>query len=274
MSAVGAKTPIDAAATVFQSIDNGTICEPLRDLLTRKKLRNTLGAMLIDWERRVAIPPFIYRIARCDDQDVTEVEYLLDSMNEDTSEIGLDSSVLGLHIELSEVGYSNSPLEAEAIADSLYFSLDSSVDGAKAVAAGWPVYEDDGYMHLAAKTDIPILMLQGDLDPQTPYEQALETRDNFQGQYQYFFTLKEVPHVTVMYSQTEESLQKLVSGESDFLLYTCGAQILWSFIQNPNERPSDECMDSLYQIDFSNESPLNQVVAFDAFGSAGLWGVD
>jgi pimeloyl-ACP methyl ester carboxylesterase len=71
----------------------------------------------------------------------------------------------------------------------------------------WPIYGDDGYFEKFADTDVPILMLNGTLDPQTPLSIAEPTAAIFNGPHQQFITVPWSPHGVLFNSYTAAALE-------------------------------------------------------------------
>ncbi|MDF1561475.1 MAG: alpha/beta fold hydrolase [Deltaproteobacteria bacterium] len=124
-----------AVGLALDAIEAGS-CSELG--LDRKHARWFFAELLMNVATRDLIPAIAHRIQRCEAGDVAAIEqlrgvlagFMPDYLRE------LDSRSLGLNIIASEF---------------------------------WPLYPTDAHHLQWAATDLPVLILQGDLDPQTPH---------------------------------------------------------------------------------------------------------
>jgi len=275
--------PWSAIGKVFDIIDNGQLCSDLLGL-DRTTLRNVLGYMEMDWLARILVPATAYRIYRCNEADVAAINNLFDTLFGKSGYISGDddyienfddldaSSTLGMLVLLSEL-WNNTPLDQIMdIVNAAYFSIDLGPMTAEIAESGsWPTYGDDGYIDKWAQTDIPMLMLNGTLDPQTTLEMAQPAGDHFKGSYQTFVTMPQSPHGVIFQSYTDESVNSIVANQNGYFIKTCGMKTLYSFLNNPQAAPDTSCISDLYALEFSADSPINQWVSASVFGTEDMW---
>ena len=267
-----AESPWDAVAQVFDRIDRGDLCDSFAEI-DRTTLRQMLGIMEMDWFSRVLIPPTIYRLNRCDESDVGALEnlfyYLLgaykQAMAEDWVDVyHLNSDVLGFEVILSEMWSGRDYDSAMAIVNEAFFSIDSVPSVSQIGDWGhWPTYEDDGYFEKWADTDIPILMMNGTLDPQTPLEIAGPAAERFTGAHQQFVTVPYSPHCVMASSWTTGALY----GEDAL----CGEKIMFDFFDDPAGTLDLSCLDEIYPLEFDGASDVNMMISDAYLNTSDMW---
>src|SRR5262249_5347874 len=159
-----------AAAAAFNAVDHRS-CAGLA-FLTRPLLRQVLAASLEEFDLRAVIPALLYRVNRCGPGDVAAIGNLVGLLSQPAApspEDTLSSPVLGLNISLSEVAGPEPPplAEVQAIEDGAYFATGLSTE-LRSLYDAWPRYPLDVYAGAYAPTQLPLLMLNGTLDPTTP----------------------------------------------------------------------------------------------------------
>lgn len=103
----------------------------------------------------------------------------------------------------------------------------------------WPRYPHDEYFGKWPETSVPLLILQGTLDPRTPFGAQVKT--HYTGDNQYYV---EVPH------GAHGQAWPAVSPMTDLRETSCGWQIIRSFLQNPKRRPDSSCTSRSARLDF------------------------
>jgi len=120
----------------------------------------------------------------------------------------------------------------------------------------WPTYDFDAYTRQWARDDVPLLMLNGTLDLQTPIEIAVEAKNNLTGANQYFIEVPFANHCVMAASpvKTEDG-------------YACGLQLVLNFFKDPLAQPDTSCIDDLRDVEFEGSEPLARayMVAKDIF---------
>lgn len=221
-------------------------------------LKVTMGALISSSTVRVAIPALIHRARRCNAEDIEALGQLFTVVFGDADampEAGLFSVVLAHHVTLSELWADppRSPEELQAIADA---AIAHKNIGAQFSARQdiWPTYEVDAFHRLWAETDVPMLMMNGTLDPQTRIETARNAEAVYDAANQTFVEMPNVGHVTLTNSWIRPGM-------------TCSIQLLTQFLRNPNAELDASCVD---EIDVSEFTLTNQYVQA-LFGTDDLW---
>ena len=255
--------PAARASTIFASLDQGSCPAATALGLDRKRLRNILGLLLMSWDLRAYIPAVLLRVERCSAQDVQALAVLLDVFappGPGTPTQVLRSQVLQTHILLSELFAPVAPPAArvlQQIAESALASLDSAPPLA-ALHPSWPRYRVTLPHDPWPLTQVPILMLAGSLDPQTPPELAQQAADRLHAAHQQLVVLPWAPHATVMSSPTTDS---------DI---TCGLTLTLDFLQDPLAPLDLSCLQHLQPIPFDGDTALS----LGLFGTASMWAPD
>lgn len=120
----------------------------------------------------------------------------------------------------------------------------------------WPKYPHDEYYRSWPSTPQPILVLQGTLDPRTAYGDLL--KPHYAGPNQYYVELPLANHFAV----APENAPMVDPGA-----YSCGWQVLLSFLADPTQPPDTSCIAGMAPLDFGN--PPAEFLA--AVGIQDLW---
>ena len=121
----------------------------------------------------------------------------------------------------------------------------------------WPIYESDEFFHKWASEDVPILMLNGTLDLQTPLEIAMNARENLSGPHQYFIEVPYANHGVVSSSPVKT-----------LFAHDCGMQIMLDYMKDPTIEPDTSCLADLKPVDFHG----NPLIALYVMGTLNIWG--
>lgn len=164
--------------------ESGSSCRPVRDALPELQLKTLFQILLADLYGRALIPAIIYRLDRCDEYvDIPFVLHVYDVVMKTPTaspqRVPLQSPVLQAHVTYSELWNPNFSIQQML---SEYNSTNSTFGGQVIQMASlfqltdWPTYQlDSAYFEksfsLPQKT--PLLMMNGNLDPQTPLWSAL-----------------------------------------------------------------------------------------------------
>ncbi|MGC4064386.1 MAG: alpha/beta fold hydrolase [Polyangiaceae bacterium] len=214
--------PFERLKAVERSLDTGH-CAALG--WSKKTLRQIMGFMVMYVGLRDYMPAVTRRVERCGSNDVqslTAFAKLLRSISTDESGF---SEVLSTHIALSELSEAPLPSKQEILAnvEELAASLDAGPPLADAVAT-WPVYQPDRYFGQFAVTSVPMLMLNGTLDPQTPMSVAEPVSTHFTATHQTFVRIPQAAHTTLTQSPIDENGN------------TCGAELIRQFYDAPEKK--------------------------------------
>ncbi len=240
---------------IFDDLANGS-CPGYSALLDVGTERSTLRWALAYLFRvevyRELVPAILHRLNRCAPADVVSIEHLLTALfllrDSFSNSDALGSEALRDNIAVSELTPAPSPNAAtlEALQDTLYFSLGVSHRNAVAQEI-WPVYPADQYVGAWPTTDIPILMGNGDLDPQTPPWVAQPAQAHFTGTHQYFYELPRCSHALVVQSPVT------TPGAPH-----CFLQMLVDFVDDPTTAPASACISDIKPVSFEGAHPYSQ----------------
>lgn len=204
---------------------------------------------------------FAYRLRRCDPADQAALQHY--AAGPGASVMLNDhhlrkSSYLYFHIFLNEF-YPEGLTVESAIAerDQLLLPGDSTVSFARNRAIWpWPFYSTPEELRSWAKTDIPLLLLNGTLDTQTPIALLDDIEEAFDGPNQHFFPIPWGPHSSVYGAEEGKPLAE-----------TCVGGMLIDFLFDPTATPDASCLESFPPPEFDR----SEAYARAAFGTADLW---
>jgi pimeloyl-ACP methyl ester carboxylesterase len=224
--------------------------------------RVVLAYLLMSPVTRTYLPAFVYRLARCDAADAAALDNLLDVLfgsAETTYYDTLMSDALFYNVALGELWPDpDAHPSVDAIAaeqDGLYVSIGLTPRVA-AVQDAWPAYPDDAWVGAWAETDTPLLMMNGDLDPQTPIWVGGQAADHLHGPNQWFYTIPRAAHCVV--AQTPVA----AAGDTP-----CGMEILLGFLADPTAEPDTACLAEIPAEGFLGDPAINAYL----LGTADLW---
>jgi pimeloyl-ACP methyl ester carboxylesterase len=160
------------------------------DAVSRNTFRQVINYMATYFPFHAMIPGFIYRLARCDAADLAAWNKIVDKS------LGLDwpaqymSQVVNENVIYSEMWMS--PRFADDAALIAYLDETYAADTLFAVGQGY--YMNDAYLRWPrtsdplddawAATAVPLLMLQGEMDPACPYDFSVTLTQHFAGPHQ------------------------------------------------------------------------------------------
>jgi pimeloyl-ACP methyl ester carboxylesterase len=230
--------PMDRIAKLFTAVDGGHCAAAGFD---RALLRQTLGQSLMGWRARLLGLAVAYRLERCAPEDLTALQAFKDLYY---SPYDLDGFSHGLevNIDFSELWESPAPSAAEmkARGTSRLASIDWGVEHAD-VYFYWSKYPADAYALAWPTTKLPMLMLNGTLDTETPFDTAHVAAAHYQGAHQTFVTLPGSPHGGGYQSPTTLA---------DAL--PCGVKIIGSFVTAPEAAPDTSCIAAMKPVEFED----------------------
>lgn len=222
-------------------------------------LRVAFGALISNGRARAAIPATVHRVERCSPEDVNAVRHLFGVLFGVAGAVdegpGLFSVVLAHHLTFSELWPDPPPSleELQAIADNAL--------GHKNIGPNfrpryddWPRYEPGPLHDQWATTDVPMLIMNGTLDPQTPIERARLVGEQFDGAHQTFVEMPDVSHGVLSGSFTSDGDR-------------CGEELLTQFVADPEATLDISCVDDIALRDFR----LNGAYARFLFDTDDLW---
>ncbi len=251
---------VGRAERLYRRLGEGHCPAVAADGLDPATLRRALAALLTDWSLRAAIPAVVYRFDRCAAGDVAALRVFLGRLRGGgppgtAMAEPLFSLVLNRHIGLSEM-WGDPALDAAELARweaRLLVSTGSSVTSARA-RPSWPTYPPDRYAGAWAHTDVPMLMMNGSLDPQTPLSIARLAADHFDGPRQRFVRVPGAAHGVIQQAPTRSGTP-------------CGMSLLGAFLRDPDAPPDEACLADLLPVAFTAEPATAEFL----FGVPDLW---
>jgi len=265
--------PWTAMGVIFSKRDAGTLCADMKTLFTRDTLRQKFGKLVEGIYSRSVIPAAIYRINRCAANDVTAIDHMMHyvpapiSANSLLSSFvdytALNSNELATNIVLSELWKGLSVHDAQAIVNASYVSEDAALPTASIFALDvWPLYTD-GNIGKWGSTNAPVLMMNSNIDGQTPFAWAQTFATHFAGSNQYFVQMTDAAHGT--------AFTLPMADDPHAAQESCGSKIMFSFIEDTNSVPDESCLDSAFKLGFDPSTEQNQIAASMVFDTSDLW---
>ncbi|MBX3191827.1 MAG: alpha/beta fold hydrolase [Labilithrix sp.] len=226
-------------------------------------LRQLFSYFIASFDLRVLIPSTAYRIVRCSPDDAAALEHMTAALSRAPggpfAPAGeLSSEVLGLHIAFSELEEDPPALSADLEAlfdDPVFTTFDATV---RDVWESWPRYPHDEWVGKYPSSNVPILMLNGTLDPQTPQEFAEQIAPHYAMPAQSLVLLPRAAHCTLTQSPTSTW-----PGTE-----TCGMNVWRQFLAAPAAALDTSCRDRILTHDFAGSPSIAQYF----YGEPSLWG--
>jgi hypothetical protein len=230
---------------------------------------------------RVFIPAIVKRLLRCFPEDVAALTHSLfaNTTHEVRSQGGSRdySEALALNILLSEMFYiQSSDLPSEWQLSDVSSKPDSCVwlihcqdhtffatyspPQLRLKYDIWNRYTPDRFVNgYGSNYTGPILLLNGDLDPQTPIHWSDEAFENFQNELIDYIVVPFSPHCTAAQSWTTDGS-------------VCGLQLLASYFENYGKAIDKDCLHKVLPPDFSGITKETQSWSNQFFGTPNMWG--
>jgi len=263
-----AEDPLQAVELVFRLLDQEQLPSECNFMFTREELRHVLSQLLNNWSTRVLIPPLIYRLYRCSEKDREVLDFFKQNLQAGAiDKTLLNSPMLCDLISLSELFGGSTSTELQEFLEGAFFSEDVSFRFAEIYESDlWNLYQDEIYAQKLPDTDIPMLMLNGTTDPQTPIEIAGKMKLHFNGEYQHFITIPYATHGVLINSPVTPPNWAL-GGEDQ----TCGSLLFGQFIYDPKGPLDTSCIEIVYPVNFDPETMNNKLVSEKTFGTENMW---
>jgi pimeloyl-ACP methyl ester carboxylesterase len=230
--------PVAAANRAVSALDAGACKLPPGVSLVRRFLGQTLGVYYFE---PMLLPASIYRLLRCNDADRAWLQKVAaylpwwDALSAGTSDVVFDN------ITASELLHTNATAaefwgqeKAMLAVNELPLVLADSL-------GSWPAYPHDAYYGKWPSSPAPILVLQGTLDPRTPYGDLVKS--HYSGKYQYFVEMPRASHVSSL---------PTASPMADLAAPGCGSQVVQSFLADPTRPPDTSCIAGMAPLDFGH----------------------
>lgn len=216
---------------------------------TRTWLRGQVFGMLQIAPLAALVPSFLFRVARCTSADQQAIVAATNALNPQTGvnpiagqpEGDLGSGPLYNTVVFSELWATPAPTQSTLKTRLASLTLTT---GAVALPSGsledwvlnmdrkrpvWPVYAKDDFAGKWATTDVPVLVLNGDLDVQTPIEGARQYQTKLTGAGKTFAFIPFANHGTIIQSTMRDGSEQ-----------ACGLRIILDFLKSP-AKPDTSC---------------------------------
>jgi len=218
--------------------------------------RITFGAFLMSgYFRRMLLPASIYRMLRCDAADQTWFERVGQYLTTPGYPDPGHSAVVNKNITYSELWSTDMTADQIRAAENALLAINGSAVWAD-LEPSWPKYPHDEYYGSWPSTAQPVLVLQGTLDPRTPYGDLL--KPHYAAPNQYYVELPLANHGLL----ARESAPMVDPGAD-----ACGWQVMRSFLADPSKPPDTSCITGMAPLDFGK--PPAEFLA--AVGIQDLW---
>jgi hypothetical protein len=225
--------------------------------LTRPVLSRYVDQLLESDHERVAALALLHRVHRCEPLDVAAIESFRNAMSSASPRAGARSQVLQYNVMFSDRWETPPPTldELSSRCNELALCSEYSVDLGRARSA-WPSFAPDLLNdHWPTTTSSAVLIMNGELDPQTPIEITRAFTEKFFSPHTTFVSFPFSAHGAIW--------QALGRTADDA---PCGYRILLSFLDNP-QNPDTSCVADSPPVSF--ESRREQAEAW--FGTRDLW---
>lgn len=250
---------------VYAQLDAGQC----NDIGTRQDVRQAFSQLLTSWSNRVLIAPLAYRLARCSGADQTALASATEAVNRG-EEVAVAAAaarpnrptrrgdginnLLYYNVILSELwdGRTTDDGLAQYIAGSLF--APGGQDTGVALYDAWPRYTEPLAAQFA-QSSVPMLMMNGIIDPQTPVANARVMKAKFAGPNQHFVEIPYAAHALL------DASPVTTDGAPD-----CGQQVMENFVADPDNlgrAPDTSCLDDLRKPQFD----LPEEIAQQFFGT-------
>jgi pimeloyl-ACP methyl ester carboxylesterase len=218
--------------------------------------RDSLVGLLMRRDTQGLALATLYRYDRCSPEDVAALKVLRSKLAGLNPRSPLFSQMLYFNVAFSELWETPAPSLATLHARGTDGVFGGSSEDMFALQARWPKYAPDAFVRAYANTTVPMLMLNGTLDAQTPIETASLMQPKFTAPHQTFVTIPTANHGTLFQSPVK------TEGEPP-----CGFTIMMSFLDDPTVAPNLACLNDLASLSFNPPSSLGN--AF--FGTPNIW---
>jgi pimeloyl-ACP methyl ester carboxylesterase len=244
--------PFSRIVSVSKAVANGHCAASGFD---SERLRLVLGDLLVAWNVRVYALSIPYRLERCSEADIVALHKFLAFYFEPYDLDGY-SNALDVNISFSEIWEHPSPSPATLIARAEHqvAAIDYGFERA-AISATWPRHPADHRDPEWPRIDVPMLMLNGTLDVETPLPTAEVAALHYHGPHQTFVRLPNSPHAGGYQSPTTRP---------DGL--PCGIDIMASFVADPRGMLDTSCIADMEPVRFDDDR-----FARFFFGTTSTW---
>ena len=259
---------------LFRSLEVSGAKKPHYQLLKSK-----LAPLLGDMRLRLFIPPILFRIIRCSNDDIKALSKFFSMKSLLQTREGepppppplLRSQVVQFNILASELmttsPWNPPPIEElERIESTLYFSTHNAPTMMDLWRL-WPRYSVDGYSlkYPQISPDVPVLMMNGDLDPQTPFWMAQRAFSHYKSSSSkispksFLALISGAPHGTPFFSPVTNSS------------IPCGLSLMSSFATSSGQSLDLSCLSHLEPFDWMGKSEMMKRLSSYFLGTPDMW---
>eukprot|EP00486_Rosalina_sp_Unknown_P006920 CAMPEP_0201574230 /NCGR_PEP_ID=MMETSP0190_2-20130828/18585_1 /ASSEMBLY_ACC=CAM_ASM_000263 /TAXON_ID=37353 /ORGANISM="Rosalina sp." /LENGTH=603 /DNA_ID=CAMNT_0048002213 /DNA_START=22 /DNA_END=1833 /DNA_ORIENTATION=- len=271
---------------LFDDNDGHLPCNPLKEapynmtMSTESFQQAIFISLLEDEHKRMLIMPFLKRIARCNADDYEVLRYALQDEDEYNNEYNNEyQNMLGFNIKLSELWYGDDPRIRPPVLEKDYYLSQGASNFYSLLWDQWVKYLPPMDLYNKyANPQIPILLINGDLDPMTRVEWARDAALNFgantdDGNHRYYVEFPNVVHnVFIKSPMTNYTDYSIEDDEYNRDYETCAFHVVKSFIDDPYSTPDTQCLEWLIPLDWRMSTKISKEISEDGFGITNAWG--
>jgi pimeloyl-ACP methyl ester carboxylesterase len=227
--------------------------------------RSILGMFAIQFPVRPLVPALTYRILRCNAGDVAALKNFTDTLTRPPPGAGnggpppknLFSNALSLHIALSEMleepPVSRDELKA-MLHDAVFTEFDPTLHD---TLDAWPRYPHDSFVGAYPTANVPVLLMNGTLDGQTPIEFAQQIAPHYNRPGQSLVVMPRATHAVALGGAPTDSSPSA----------QCGMIVWQQFLTSPTSTLDTSCTSHILPLGFASAPGIGS--AF--FGTPDLW---
>jgi pimeloyl-ACP methyl ester carboxylesterase len=244
--------PVTMAQGLFARIAGGHCAEVVPAVLGVNEIKALLGSLLQNVGYRVLVPALLHRLDRCDAADVQTFVALKDLIRP-SAPAPADramSTVLYAVVARAEL-WDDPPLDTAAVQAALDGLVVAAASPLEVIAAmtALETYTPDAYFRQFPNTSIPVLMMNGTLDPQTPPSTARPMGMHLAGPHQTYVEVDRAAHAIITQSRYESDP-----------LRTCGWDLIEQFVTAPLMDLDTSCSTTVETLRFGNDAVLAQAL--------------
>jgi pimeloyl-ACP methyl ester carboxylesterase len=207
---------------------------------------------------RPLVPALVYRLLRCSPDDKKAITSLVKKLQVMATEpVKANTPLLYDHVVFSDL-WTATPQTAEeydARDAKLLIALGGTGDQQRLWDV-WPRTPHDEFAGQTAQTTIPLLLLQGGLDPQTPRKYVDAFSAAFSAPGQHYVVFPDSPHGVAFQTPKASDPTR-----------TCGMDLVLQFAGSPAAALDLSCQSDLAPIDFSDQPAFAQSL----LGQPSIW---
>ncbi len=245
-------------AELLDAVERGH-CDAALGEYTEMALVNVVSNAVIDPQLLAMGFSFAYRLDRCDPADQTILRnFVFGSRSQSNFGPGESSEYLYYHVLFSEFWDDVlTPAQARLEAEDLLLNRQTTEYMAEVREVWpWPVVRTDPGLMAWADTKVPLLLLNGTLDGQTPLSGLADLDEAFTAPHQQFVVVPWAGHVTLLSGASHQT------GTNP-----CVATMVRSFLRDPTAPLDTGCTESIAAPDLAGSSYLARRV----YGTDSLW---